>query len=89
MNQRIGQSFVEVYYTYSPPLADFIAQHDNLRALARSLLIPLVGMSWVTLQMGPSAALALLLLFSALLIGLPYIMFRHRTFPGQTHGPLA
>lgn len=76
MTHRIGLGFVEAYYTYSPPLADFIAQHDTLRRLVRSLLIPIVGMSWVTLQLGFTTTLTLLLLFCACLIGLPYFCCR-------------
>lgn len=37
-----GQAFVALYYRISPPLADFIAQHDTLRLLVRLLLTPVV-----------------------------------------------
>jgi len=37
-----GRLFVATYYTLSPPMADFIADHQALRAIARALLWPLV-----------------------------------------------
>jgi serine protease len=41
----IGQRFVELYYQYSPPLADYLRRHDDLRALVRVALAPLVALS--------------------------------------------
>jgi len=38
----IGQYLVEAYYRYSPPIADFIAERDWLRAVVRLLLTPIV-----------------------------------------------
>jgi hypothetical protein len=37
-----GRKFVSVYYRYSPPMADYIAQRPWARATARALLTPLV-----------------------------------------------
>jgi len=37
-----GKSFVNLYYKYSPPLADFIAKYDHLRMMVRMTLFPLV-----------------------------------------------
>jgi hypothetical protein len=39
---RPGQVFVDWYYRTSPPIADYIAEHDKLRLLARGALAPLV-----------------------------------------------
>ena len=60
----LGRTFVELYYTYSPPIADFIAKHDSLRTVVRWGLLPLVGVSWVALQPG----LFKILGFTALLL---------------------
>ena len=65
---RLG--FLELYYTYSPAMADFITKHTTLRTVARWTLLPLVGVSWVTLELGPVPSLALILLLGSGLGGI-------------------
>jgi hypothetical protein len=65
-----GKSFVNLYYKYSPPLANFIAKHDNLRMIVRATLFPLVGISWVSLKLGILPTISLMLLFGIGVIGL-------------------
>jgi hypothetical protein len=43
MKNSAGKLLVEdVYYRYSPPLADFIAKHETLRTMTRIALTPIV-----------------------------------------------
>jgi uncharacterized delta-60 repeat protein len=42
MTNRIGRQLIKLYYTYSPPLAIFIEQHDWLKPVVRSMLAPAI-----------------------------------------------
>jgi hypothetical protein len=76
IKNSIGKSLVNLYYKYSPPLADFIANHDNVKIFVRLSLLPLVGISWIALKLGPLFTISLLVLFAFGLIR----HFSNRTF---------
>jgi hypothetical protein len=76
LDNALGKGFVKTYYRYSPPIADFISKHDNLRAIVRLSLLPVVGISWVALKIGPALTAALMLLFISCFIGI--VWFRRR-----------
>lgn len=42
LQSDIGTTFVKFYYQHSPPIADFIAQHEVLRTFFRFALTPLI-----------------------------------------------
>ncbi|OGT98056.1 MAG: hypothetical protein A2079_06070 [Geobacteraceae bacterium GWC2_48_7] len=42
LQTELGTAFVGFYYKHSPPVADFIAQHDILRMIMRFALTPLI-----------------------------------------------
>ena len=58
LQSELGTAFVKFYYTHSPPIADFIAQHDTLRLLFRFALTPLVFGAEYPLVLGILFALA-------------------------------
>ena len=76
LTNPVGKVFVDLYYTYSPPVADFIASHDTLRAFVRWSLIPLVSMSWMALHLGLTALMALALLLLVLIGATTVVLFR-------------
>jgi hypothetical protein len=78
LGNTIGKGFVCFYYTYSPPIANFIAKHDGLRAMVRISLLPVVGLSWIALKIGPVSTAALMLIFISLIIGPVWFRWRKR-----------
>jgi subtilisin family serine protease len=52
----LGRTFVSAYYRFSPPVADFIARHDGLRASVRVVLWPLTWLAETIMQGRSDAA---------------------------------
>jgi len=44
MTNEPGRLIVRAYYKYSPPVADYIANHGWLKSVVRGLLLPVVGL---------------------------------------------
>jgi hypothetical protein len=65
-----GKVFVDIYYSYSPYIADFITEHETLRSAVRLGLLPFVGLSWVMLNIDPVAGLGFILFLCSGFIGL-------------------
>lgn len=60
LNNAVGAAFVDTYYRFSPPIADFIAQSPALRLIVRVILTPIVLLSKLTLASPLAGALAML-----------------------------
>ena len=80
LNNSAGNAFVRLYYTCSPPVADFIAKHGVLRAVVRIGLLPFVGMSYMALHTTALQKIMLILIASGFLltIGMGIRRFRRR-----------
>jgi len=70
----VGKSFVNLYYKYSPPIANVIKKYANLKVIVRVILFPVIGVSWMTLKIGFVNTMALMFLFGIGLIGLARVM---------------
>jgi chitinase len=73
----LGHAFVNAYYKYSPPVAGYISKHDNLRALVRMGLAPIVGMSYLALNTGPAQKILILMLILVFAVGI-YLVIRRK-----------
>ena len=71
-----GKTFVHLYYSYSPPVANFIAIHDTPRLVVLWSLLTMVGVSRMALHFGPEGILALLVLLLALMSATTVVLFR-------------
>jgi hypothetical protein len=76
MTNAPGRSFVRFYYRLSPPVADFIGRHENLREVVRWGLLPFVGVSWFALKIGPAGTFVLLLSLLSLICGTTLVFYR-------------
>jgi uncharacterized repeat protein (TIGR02543 family) len=77
MPNGFGRKFVELYYRYSPGIANFIAGHKLLKAAVRVNLLPVIAFSSLMVHFGPAATaivLVFMLVFSILFI---------RFYPGR------
>jgi hypothetical protein len=45
LTNSVGRKFVEAYYAVSPPVADYIREHETLRSFIRTGLTSLVELS--------------------------------------------
>jgi hypothetical protein len=78
ITNTIGNFFVKLYYKYSPPLANYIAKHDSLRAMVRMSLFPVVGISWIALKVGLFSMIAIMLFFISFFAGFIWSRRRHK-----------
>jgi subtilisin family serine protease len=69
LTNAAGKAFVHLYYTYSPPMADIIANHNSLKIAVRIGLLPLVGVSWLALKTGVLFTLFTLTLLTLFIMG--------------------
>ncbi len=81
LGNRLGREFVHLYYyTYSPPIAELIKRHGNLKAMVRIGLLPIVGICWIALKMGPVSTMVFTLIFISCLTGLFRFRWRKNRF---------
>ena len=73
---RLGRALVNLYYKYSPSVAELIVKNKALRIMVRINLLPLVAFSYSMLHFGPVITVVMLLLISLILFF--FIRFQRR-----------
>ncbi len=59
LSNHWGRVLVDLYYTYSPPVASYIDNHAGMKSVVRTALLPVVGAAWlVNSSKGAVAGLA-------------------------------
>ncbi|MCL4557868.1 MAG: beta-propeller fold lactonase family protein [Deltaproteobacteria bacterium] len=80
LKNRAGRWFVSTYYRMSPPMAHFIAAHDEVKAVVRVMLKPLVYGSMVAVYGTSAQKLILLFLSVGLIILVTMFMIRRNRY---------
>ena len=70
LTNPLGKGLVEFYYRVSPPMAEFITEHPNLKPVVRVGLSPAVAMSTVAVNTTPAEKTALIGLVALLSVAL-------------------
>ena len=78
LTNPLGETFVDLYYRVSPPVAEFITEHPVLKPLVRVGLQPAVAMSTVAVNTSPAEKAALTGLWLLLSAAVALWMTRHR-----------
>ena len=78
LTNTLGAAFVENYYHYSPPIAEYIAEHETLRSIARLSLYPLIGFASFMIETGIMAKISAFALFLLLVLGSLSLRSRRR-----------
>lgn len=83
LNSAFGQRLVNLYYRYSPPVAQFIEKHQTLRAVVRIGLMPLIAFSFLALNFGfaMTAGIAIFLIGLSIILMLFFLrrLLDHRS----------
>jgi len=70
LTNPFGQALVDIYYTISPPIAEFITEHPRLKPIVRATLVPVIAIGTMAVNTASAEKIAivgLLALISAAL----------------------
>jgi hypothetical protein len=78
LTNPVGKTLVDIYYTASPPIADFITEHPSLKPIVRAGLVPAVAMSTVAVNTTPAEKVAVIGLLVLVSVALAVWLARRR-----------
>jgi uncharacterized delta-60 repeat protein len=64
ITSKLGREVVNLYYKYSPYIAELIAKHNILRVAVRLSLLPLIAFSYSMVHFGPIITVVILVFIS-------------------------
>ena len=62
LTNAFGTALVNFYYAVSPPPAQFIAQHESIKAIVRVLLLPGIALAFFFVKLGTGGKLLVILM---------------------------
>ena len=74
----LGQALVNLYYSISPPVAEFITAHPSLQSIVRAGLLPAVAVSTVVVNTAPTMKVAMAGLLALVSVAVVAWMIRQR-----------
>jgi subtilisin family serine protease len=81
MSNSIGQSFVKMYYTYSPAYADQLAKNETGKSIVRKILMPIVGYAKLMVQAPlTTMSISIVFLMGMFLLLTRMVIIRRRKF---------
>ena len=78
LTNLLGQGLVDVYYTISPPIAEFITEHPGLKPVVRAGLMPVVAMSTMIVYTTIAEKMVIVGLFVLVSVAIAILTTRQR-----------
>jgi hypothetical protein len=74
MKTRLGRAFIELYYRWSPGVANIIKQHNSLRTMVRWGLAPVVATAYISLHTSVFEKIVLVIVMISLIFVCGYMV---------------
>ena len=78
LTNRMGTVLVDLYYTVSPPIADFITEHASLKPMVRAGLMPAVAVSTIAVNTSLTEKVAIIGLLALISLAVAIWVMRRR-----------
>jgi len=78
LTNPMGETLAEIYYSVSPPIAEFLIEHPGLKPIVRAGLAPAVAVSTIALNTSPAEKAAMVGLLVLLSVALAIWATRRR-----------